>query len=183
MNIDRSKSVKCIKDTFIYYIKVLGGNKEKLTYVESIALYNFVDFLYEEKIQIGPSFIFDYFNYQFEYFNWQLKEGNRKVPLGKVEITFIIGKKAWLRWTKKIVNYKWFVEKNLLKDYKIASKSINKIFNDDKIIYLFNELEKERRRFYNKPIGFTHCLSSGLVYEEINGYCKECIFREKCKKL
>lgn len=117
---------------------------------------------------ISNDFVCKYFFFQYKY--W--KDLNLSKFNGKMELSYIVGKKAFDRWLNRNVEFDFELElypKQLLADLKQ---------DNDKGDNRYEEVEK--KRFYGTIRGFNHCIEKTTLYNRLSKNCFDCRFKVEC---
>jgi hypothetical protein len=176
--------------SFEYFTSGITGHKDyelKLKRLEKVLVKNFSKFIINKygEGSLGTRWFFNYFTFQFEY--WRVKI-TRLGKSGRADISWIIGTKAFQRWENKPDWYLSFCSDGILhfhKDinygtFKRLLGELPEGLNYQKIIYIE---EVERGRFFNKEIGFVHCIQNTSLYQKESKYCSKCNNSKPCEEL
>lgn len=170
------------------FFSIKTGNYYNYTYKlckgEDKVILKFINFIrttYGE-ISIGKHWLFDYFCFQFEY--WRTKNIKYKKGGGIIELSWVIGDKAILRWKNRVKDYQYFYKTGLLKYSSLTKGEYFSLFEQEKreVLNKKNIIDLERERFFNKDNGFLHCFQFAY-YNSNSKLCKICKFRSKCKDI
>ena len=127
---------------------------------------------------IGEDFLWSYFIYQFNY--WRNAE--LKSFFGKMQISYIIGQKAFLRYKEDKHNLMWVTEKSeIIERYILRKKDL--INNEEKIIYQARYEESIKKMHLNTDKGFYFCIENTTLYHPKHKSCMFCKFKNDCKKV
>jgi hypothetical protein len=142
----------------------------------------FIDLLiknYSTTERLGYDFLWMYFTYQFSYWKKvELKSFNKKI-----NIPLIIGKKAFLRYVTRDVQYDW----QIIQDSRTYSRK-----DFEKYVSLpqhnisdtrYNSDDRYRREEFNTEIGLSACITYTSLYDYKSNYCKSCIYKKQCTEV
>lgn len=127
--------------------------------------------------QLQKDYLQKYFEFQFNHwYNYDSKS-----DMSRIQIEWIIGKKALERWKKSdpIISA-YIVRKNLKTDIEI--KVVQKKENWKSILVEVNMVEEsDKMRFYNTNKGLDVCLISTTLYNHKSSLCAGCKHKVICK--
>jgi len=171
--------------SFDYFSKKTENYKNytyKLGKGEDLILFKFTNFLRTEygELSIGKNWLYDYFCFHFEY--WRTKNIKYFKGGGIIELSWVIGPKAVLRWKSRLSSYSYFYKEGVIKIFKISSEDYFSNFIEQKQT-IISRGELERSRFFNTDMGFLHCVQTTSGYNTKYQKCKICKFRLKCKTI
>ena len=162
----------------IYNLPKYSYNDSKINskYIESFL--NIIDKKYKLPC-IGKEFLINYFLFQFDYWSQlTLKSYNQTI-----NPQYIIGKKAFQRWSDRDSSYDWQLESlGIIKKYKISLRDLKSLLNTQNVEDN-NFEDKERKRFLNTERGFIHCIERTTLYNKRSSVCLFCNFKSDCEKL
>jgi hypothetical protein len=126
---------------------------------------------------VGSNTLLSYFVYQFQY--WHDKKTKRPLTL-----SWIIGKKAFLRWQARPDYHFLFSRSGILKDWDINLRTL--YLRLEKKEAMRNPVEQsyaervEKLRFFNTERGLANCLDYTTLY--VKSYpCNVCNHASACK--
>lgn len=132
------------------------------------------------KIQsIGREFLIKYFLFQFNYwYELDINSFNKRV-----NIQYIIGKKAFKRWIDRDVSYDWSILQSfVIPTLNIQSIPLPKLY--EKVYERLSKSEEvEKKRWINTTRGFLNCIENTTLYKKNSGECLVCKFKVECKKI
>lgn len=126
--------------------------------------------------RLGEDFLWIYFIYQFDYWSkLDIKSFN-----GKINLSMIIGEKAFQRFIDRDCEFDWQILEN-------ARTYSRKDFNQTVSLIRKQELEKkydpdERYRIMllNTEYGLSNCIVYTSLHSNTSKSCSKCIFTELC---
>lgn len=122
--------------------------------------------------EVDEELIINYILFQFERY----KDTKTRFGKGKIQFNWIVGDKAYQRWTNKSTSWKYWVtsyEKKIGYQRKQEKEEIN---HEGKLEYE----RRERRRFYNDERGYVHCQENEL-FDRFSNECFYCQYKEICR--
>lgn len=133
---------------------------------------------FTESDMLHEAYMEKYFEYQFNHWYDYTSESTA----GRIQIEWIVGKKAFERWKKADPIISAFVvRKNLRKDVNFKSRLEKENWN--MIIIEPNEVEeREKERFHNTNQGYNYCLISTTLYNHKSTNCIACKNSTRCKE-
>lgn len=173
-----------IENVFQYFYIKKYGNKKTPSKTETTKNYckTFIGLLDKQYSinGIGKTFLWEYFLFQFDYWDGLTLNGNHS---DKISLSYIIGKKAFLRYVDRNRDYDWLTE-----NYKIINKlglsksDIDKYFEPVKynMVDRSNEL---RKMYYNTDRGFATCIEFTSLFVPSCTLCILCNYKAECKEL
>ena len=204
LNTDKIPSI--LKECFLFYsykihnyiISIDGKVKYDFNYTENSALYNFANFLKENKKHyLTIDWLFDYFNYQFSYWNFIKESKEKDGGLYLIQLHWILGKKALKRFNEKTQKDSYFYHSNFFPKFQIKKEDLIEVLQNknlleteeeeevDKII-IFNGLNKReeelKQKRYNTIEGLEICLNFTTLFRFDSPLCENCNYRMSCKK-
>lgn len=166
-----------------FYSKIYNNSNYKFEpsskSLESISKFlNLLDAKYKLEC-IGIHFLSMYFLFQFDYWSkLDIKAFNNKIQLN-----FIIGKKAFERYINRDSNFDYQIYESHLLNV-ISLNEIKNFFIEDTYLNKLNKFEEiEKNRFYNTDKGFLNCIQHTTLYYHISSHCIACKFKINCKDL
>lgn len=132
----------------------------------------------------GKDFLFRYFCFQFDYWYWKGLEKNISIYGRNIQLSFIIGKKAFDRFQKRNSEYDWrldnlpFMEKCSIKKSDLV-RDYAKVKTDSKV----DTEAPIKLAMYNEPEGFLNCIDFSTMFNHKSHICQGCKFKKDCKKL
>lgn len=169
----------------LFYRKVYGNEKYIFNPTEAATkhLDKFVILLNEKyNLQcVGINFLITYFVFQFDY--WTKLEIKQKSNWSdKIQLSYIIGDKAFVRWMIRDMNFDWTIhQSDFLKKYQISTQEIKDFFKDEKTSLLNKAEEIEKKRFYNTERHFLNCVEKTTLYNHHSPLCIICKNKIDCK--
>ena len=175
---------QAIIDLYELFYKEFTGNKSFRLDLnrnkQEVKIDNFIKNIgkYYNINSIGIDFLVRYFLFQFYY--WKDKNTNRKI-----QIEWVIGKKALERFLRNGFNekFEFFIHKENDIDFseiyhKFAVTKYQPDFNEE------SERERmEKKRFFNTEAGLVNCLENTSLYNPKSDICNQCNFVGDCKEL
>lgn len=138
---------------------------------------NSIDKRYNLKL-VGEEFLWSYFIYQFNY--WRNAE--IKSFYGKMQIQYIIGKKALDRYIEDANNLMWVTENSEIID-KYGFVKSELIGVENKPSYSSNYEEGVKRKNHNTYKGFYLCIENTTLYNPKHTSCLLCNYKNDCRKV
>ena len=130
--------------------------------------------------QLGCDFLWKYFIFQFNF--WKKAKLKKGI---EIDISFVVGKKAFDRYQKRDQDYDWQLINDGNRKYDRKKFDLVLGFQENEKFEQQDEKEIDiddvyRRKFYNTDKGFDYCITYTLLYNNKSKYCKECKFVEEC---
>ncbi len=189
----RNKTLfRMVINMYLNFAKQVSNNPHiefSCTDNEGVMIDNFIREMNEEvgneKI-LGNNHLINYFEFQFNY--WLSKKVERKSSkmIDSINthpyISWIVGKKAILRWkSRDKKKSKYAIKLGLKKEVKLKSNQFRSEWK--KIIIEINKIEEEvKNKFYNTKKGFLYCYINTTLYNHKSPFCSLCNKKEECKE-
>lgn len=186
----RNNDLRLVVDLFKFYVIQITKNESyrfKINSVNEKQILNFIEVVnkFTNSTSLGKDYLKDYMEYQFNF--WYKIE--RTLDKNKeLQISWVIGNKAFKRWTDRTEKQKkatsYFIRKGLKTDIKIA-----KVFDEhhSEYVKLLNDInfseENEKERFLNTTKGFINCQISTTLFNHKSKNCSVCRSSLDCKEL
>lgn len=120
---------------------------------------------------VDEEFLFNFTVYQFRYY----EDKQTRFGKGRVQLNWILGKKAIERWQNK--PKKWLYFNDLFVSRYNIPAIHKKVKNDIKKTTYVNSIE--RKRFFNTEMGLVHCTQLKL-FDRFSKECLICKHKEIC---
>lgn len=208
-SIDITKLAPILKGCFLFYsykignfiLDIRGEKTYKFDYTENTSLYNFANSLKEKNPQyLNIEWLFDYFNAQFTYWSFIKEQKEKNGTFYQIKLHWVLGKKALNRYLTRTQKDIYFYHSKFYPTYDIKKEDLieflrvkgfikeeeDVIIEEDKIIKinpLQDKEEKIKNRYFNKIEGFYLCINYTTLFKYNSSFCKECNYKNKCKKL
>ncbi len=182
---DHNSAIVYIYQTF--YKKIYGNEKYVFnpTPAAEKQISKFIKLLDEKyKLEcVGINFMLSYFVFQFSYWaNCDVKEKTNWSD--KIQLAYIIGDKAFMRWILRDVNFDWTISQaSFLRIYKISTQEIESFFKEEKTEMLNIAEEIHKKVLHNTVFGFHRCITTTTLYFHRSTLCINCKFKNDCKIL
>ena len=167
-----------------YKDKSFALNKSATTQKHSESFLKLIDKAYGDIID--NEFLFRYFLFQFTYWE-QVKFTNTSSFNQGVQLSFIIGKKAFERFQNRNSLYDWQLEKSpFVKAYGINKGDLITSIHKKHKFVVKRGIDTEapiKLAAYNTKEGFKNCVDYSTLYNHKSKICEGCSFQVECKKL
>lgn len=181
--------IDLIHSFFEYFSKKVYGLEQKFykTSTSEKHAQSFLDLLDKNYKSAGKDFLFKYFCFQFNYWCWKGIEKSTSVYGKTIQLSFIIGKKAFDRFHNRNTEFDWqldrfpFMEQYSIKKSDLITDFSSHIIKEDKV-----KIDTEapiKLAMYNLPEGFLNCIDFSTMYNHKSHICQSCIYKIDCKKL
>lgn len=126
---------------------------------------------------VGDVFLWDYFLFQFDYWhNLTVTKFNDVVT-----IAYIVGEKAFDRYTGRNREYDWQMESYpIIELYGVHKKDV---FTNREQPKKVNSGAALKELYHNTERGFATCVEFTTLYDPKDKSCKDCIFKIDCQEL
>ncbi len=137
---------------------------------------------------VGNQFLWDYFLFQFNYWHeLNLQNGFSD----KIVIAWIVGKKAFKRWTQRDKEFDWAIDKSeIIEAYGLDQKYLFRLTESlhekpqTKIQSVpFDSSKRIRKEYLNTDKGFAICIEQTTLFDPKDFSCLKCNNRTDCKEL
>jgi hypothetical protein len=149
---------------------------------------SFLDILKKEYgSSIDKNFLYTYFLFQFNYWDGVEFAGTNNYNKG-IQLSFIIGKKSFERWTKRNKEYDWQLDSlPIIRKYGLHKEDLVKIgqLSTKHKIAVKKGVDTEaaiKLPFYNTDEGYRVCGDLSTLYNHKSSICEGCIYKIDCKK-
>lgn len=176
------------------YSRVYGNKDYKFTFNEKSldAINSFLVMLNKQYNleTLGENTLINYFIFHLirldgqEIKRYSTKDSSGNVLVkGRFQIYDFIGKKAFDYWKKRNTKFDYLLRDNfVLKKYKISISDL--YLQQYEILQIESEInyteELEKKRFFNTPKGFNHCIDTTTLYHPLSENCEKCSFKNDC---
>lgn len=131
---------------------------------------------YQHCDSIGIDYLWNYFVYQFEY--WKKLEIEKRNK--KIDISYIVGKKAFDRYISRDTEYDWQITEN--------ARTYSKILFEEKVslpIKVNNNSSYDSDDIYratslNTELGLSNCITYTSLFNPKSNNCSQCNFQNQC---
>lgn len=205
-SLNENKIPSILKECFLYYsyainncIIIKGEKQYKFNYTENSSLYNFANFIKENKAHyLNIDWLFEYFNYQFTHWNFFKEKKEESGASCLVQLHWILGKKALKRFNEKTSKDSYFYHSSFFPKFKIKKDDLINVLEsknlievkeeyeeDNKVIQ--NKLNKNEEQYkkikYNTLEGFNLCINFTTLFRFDSELCQKCKYKKSCKKI
>ncbi len=126
---------------------------------------------------IGDDYIYNYFVFQLDY--W----AGLNTRFGqKIQLSWMIGKKAFSRWVSRIEHDLWHAHKKA-SEYGIHRGLVRKKRRAYEPLEIIDSEEIEKARFFNEPEGLINCNDNTTLFNHKSDKCSACNWKDACKKI
>jgi hypothetical protein len=148
----------------------------------------FLDILQKEySSSIGKDFLYTYFLFQFNYWDRLGLAGTNNYNKG-IQLSFIIGKKAFDRYKVRNQEYDWQLNSlPIIKKYGLRKEDLVKIgqLSTKHKIAVKKGIDTEaaiKLPLYNTLEGYNVCGDYSTMYNHKSSICEGCNYKDNCKK-
>jgi len=180
----RKKEFKIVVELYKTYYKQITKNEGFRLYMSDSRakmIDNFLDNFYEltQSTFLQEDALKKFMEFQFNY--WYKR--NAKYGAGtSIQLEWIIGKKAIVRWEKANPKYiSWIIRKNLKTDHNIVVKKADNSYSQ-MVVKISDVEENEKERFHNTVKGFWNCMINTTMYNHKSSFCLSCDKSMDCKE-
>lgn len=136
--------------------------------------------------QIGEDLLVQYFEFQFSRYSGVVT----KYGKNSVMMNWLIGQKAIATWLKRDLSKKFLVRYRCNKDFKLnlrkhfaPAKQVKVNQQKRNFLSQINKTEEfEKKRYYNKHVGYLYCGDITTLYHPASEVCNGCNFKDDCTK-
>jgi len=179
-----------IINTYYFFLNNLieDHGVQEFTKIDSLLISKFARLLDNQfGADLSNKWLYDYFSFQFEY--WRTKETNFGKK-GIALISWVIGKKAFLRYQNKNSNWNYFVISKLFKENPKISYSnyLEKVFciEERKLnISNLSKIEEDMKKSIldKEENTISKCIIFSKLFHPKSQYCLSCKENPLCIKL
>lgn len=135
---------------------------------------------------VGREFLYRYFIFQFSY--WESANFTATNPYNKsINLTFIIGKKAFERFVNRDIEWDWKLENSrYVTQYKIVKSDLVHETDIKKKTVLCGTVDTEaafKLAQYNKPQGLVNCIDFSTLFNPKSSICNGCNYQDSCRMI
>lgn len=171
---------KHVFKSFLYFYEKIYKYSPPYTENSKKLCSTFLDILkqkYHSLDRLGVEFLWSYFIFQFEYWEkLEIKSYNKKINL-----SFIIGKKAIKRYLERDSDYDWQLSLNETYNKKDFTTKVGLEQFREKSTYDPDEIY--RAELLNTDKGLSNCLIYTSLYKAVSRNCQTCKYIKDCIEL
>lgn len=172
--------IKHIFKGYNYFYKQRYGAESSFTPHNEKICEKFLKLLeerYNSLERVGEEYLWNYFVFQFSYWkDLEIKSFNKKINL-----TFIIGEKAFKRYIERNTEYDWQIaEKEREYSRELFHQSLGLHSKNDSN-YDCDQIYREMD--FNSEKGLSTCLVYTSLFNPHSSSCQSCIYQLECKEV
>lgn len=134
---------------------------------------------------VGQEFLYLYFLFQFNYWDKLELKGNNNYS-GRIQLSFIIGKKAFERYKKRNSEYDWQLDSvAIIKKYGLIKSDLIEQLSTKHKIAVKKGIDTEapfKLANFNTVEGYNTCMDYSTLFNHKSNICVLCVYKQKCKE-
>lgn len=170
---------KHIFKAFLYFYKLHYNQSMIYSDKSQEQCFKYINMLEKQYFSIqrlGEDFLWTYFIYQFDYWSkLDIKSYN-----GKINLSMIVGKKAFQRFVDRDSQFDWQILENARTYSRKDFNQIVSLVRVQEIEKKFDPDERYRKTLLNTERGLSNCIVYTSLHSNISKSCNKCIFTESC---
>lgn len=170
---------KHVFKAFLYFYKLKYNETLPYSQRNKDLCQDFINALvlkYNHIESIGIEYIWIYMVFQYDYWNrLEIEKRNKKI-----DISYIIGKKAFERFVSRDIQFDWQISENARtyskKDFELVVNLPNSINSDHK----YDADDIYRAQHLNAEIGLSNCITFTSLFNPNSKNCQLCNLKQQC---